>query len=196
MNKNRDTWPGDNEPTRPVPNIAHDNAQPYAPHPSGQGPYARPWPGDGRGQQPPTGSSGTPPKSGWSKKKTLLAGAGVLLFGIIIGSCGASGGTETTSTPAPTETETVEVPGPERVVEKEVEVPVTPDSCLEALDLAEQGFDLASQTISIMNDALQAAANLNVAGIESATAQLEVLQPELESIVGPMNEAKAECRAS
>jgi len=81
-----------------------------------------------------------------------------------------------------TQARTVTAEGPERVVEKQVKVPTTPASCLEALSLAEQAFDLAADAMGQLQDR-------DLAGMNSTTADLKRLGPKL-------NAAKAECRSN
>jgi hypothetical protein len=88
----------------------------------------------------------------------------------------------------------VTVPGPERIVEKRVEV--TPQSCLTALDLSGEGFGYAGQIIGYLNDAVQAAGRLNAAGLREANANMEVVSPKFSALVPKAKAAEAECRAS
>lgn len=133
----------------------------------------------------------TKPKTRKRWIKPTAIGAGAFIFGALIGAAGE---------PTPetvTVTKEVEVPVEKIVTEEvEVEVPVTPEACLEALDLNEQGFDLASEAMGYMGEALDAAANFDIAGLEAATAELEVVNPKMTALADPMNAAKAECRAS
>lgn len=135
----------------------------------------------------------TQPKTRKRWIKPTAIGAGAFLIGALIGAAGQ---------PEPeTVTKEVEVPVEKIVTETiteevEVEVPVTPEACLEALDLSEQGFDLASQAMGYMSQAMTAASEFDIAGIEAATVELEVLNPQITALADPMNAAKAECRAS
>jgi hypothetical protein len=95
--------------------------------------------------------------------KIKLAGAataGLLLFGMGT-AAGASGGVkDDVPTPTPTVTETVK----SAPVEKRIEVVTSPPECIEALDLSQQGFTYAAEAMGYLNDAVQAAGRLNVAG--------------------------------
>lgn len=129
-------------------------------------------------------------------KKSKVIGAsvaGLLIFGI--GSAaGASGSTpESAPAPAPTVTATVTAPAPAPVVKT---VEKTPESCLTALKLGEQAFDYAAESMGYMNEALQAAGRMNVAGLEAANEKLKILNPKMSALSGPANAAKAECRAA
>lgn len=118
-----------------------------------------------------------PPKKAWWKKPVVIMPAAALLLGLGIGS--ASAKTETVEVE-----KRVEVPGPERVVTKEVKVnvPSTPASCLEALDLNEQAFSYASESLGYVLKGQYANAN-------AITEKMKALTPRA-------NAAKAECRAS
>lgn len=131
---------------------------------------------------------------------TPVIGTTALLFGVGIGAAGSSGEATADAPDAPTATETItaspepaptvtETAEPEVItetetvteeVEVEVEVAVTPDSCLSALDAGDESIDLLSQGIDIAADAMYAASIMDVAGIESANAQIEALTPQLE----------------
>jgi hypothetical protein len=133
---------------------------------------------------PPT----TPPKKKqWFKNPLLLIPVGTLLLGLSIG--GAK--TETVEV-------TKEIPGPERTVTKEVKVnvPTTPAACIEALSLYEQVVDYSGEALGYSNDALQAAARLDAAGIEAAGSKMKSLTPKLQAMTPKVNAAKAECRAA
>lgn len=108
------------------------------------------------------------------------AAAGVL--GIAIGSASA-GGTPPAAAPAETIVETREI---------EVAAP----SCIEALDAADAGFDLASRMGYVMQDFLTAAAELDVAAMEAGNADLEQINTELVPVMGDYLAAKEECRAA
>lgn len=142
----------------------------------------------------------TRPKKSSKNKALLWVGLPVLL----LASCGmgaamgASG--EVEPEPAPTVTVSAEPePAPTVTVTAEPvveEVEVTPQRCLEALALADQGFTLAGESMGVMVEAINAASEFNVAGIEQATGDLGDLTTELNDVAGPYNAAKAACRAS
>lgn len=117
----------------------------------------------------------TPPKQ---SKAKYIVGASLLAFGLLMGTAiGASG--------KPKEIIT-EVPGPERVVTKEVtkevKVPVTPKACLEALDINEAAFTQLATSLQYITDM----------DFESAKAS----NAKVSAMVPKSNAAKAECRAS
>lgn len=115
-----------------------------------------------------------PKKQAWWKKPAVLLPVGALLLGTAIG---------TANTPKPVEV-VKEVPGPERVVEKEkrVEVPVTPASCMTALDLNEEAFSGLAKSMSLVTEGDYSGAKAN--------------NETVARLVPKVNAAKAECRAS
>ena len=126
---------------------------------------------------------GPKPKPWWKKAVVILPVA-TLVLGLGLG---------TMNRPDP-----VQVPGPERIVNHEVEkrVEVTPQSCLTALDLSAEGFSYAGDIIGYLNDAVQAAGRLNVEGLEKANANMEVVSPKFDALVPKAKAANAECRAA
>ena len=114
-----------------------------------------------------------------------VAGALALFIGIAIG-----------SSSEPKTVEVIKEVPVEKIVTKTVEKPVTPQSCLTALDLSEEGFTYSAEAMGYMNDALQAAGKLNVAGLTKANADLEKVSPKMKQLSAPMKTASAECRAA
>lgn len=123
----------------------------------------------------------------------ILVPAAALVFGLVLGSA-AAGSPEPAAAPAPI-TKTVEVPV-EKIVTKTVEVNKTPEACLTALDLSETAFGYAADSISHMNDALQAAGTFDVDGINAASERMKKVNAKMEKVTGPLNAAKDSCRAS
>jgi hypothetical protein len=128
------------------------------------------------------------PKGAWWKKPIVWLPVAALLLG---GAIGASG------QPDPVEV-VKEVPGPERVVTKTVDKPVevTPEACLKALDLSEQGFSYSAEAMGYMSDALTAASKFDVAAMQKANADLEGVSPKMKELTTPMRSAATECRAA
>jgi hypothetical protein len=120
----------------------------------------------------------TPPKKkGWRIRHIAAAyGIGGLILGSALAAA-AQGEPETV-------TVTKEVPGPERIVEKEkrVEVPVTPQSCLTALTLNEEAFTGLATSMQLVMDADYSGAKAN--------------NDKVSALVPKVNAAKSECRAS
>lgn len=122
----------------------------------------------------------------YGKKPVVFLPVIALLLGIGIGSGNA---------PEPV-TVTKEVPGPERIVEKEVEVqvPVTPEACTTYIDLSEQAFSYTSEAMGYMRDAMEGVSVMDVSVVEKATADLQVVQPKIEALSSEVLDAKAACR--
>ena len=122
----------------------------------------------------------------------VAVGAVALLIGIAIGA---------SDTPKTVEV-VKEVPGPERVVTKEVtkevkvDVPVTPASCLTYITLSEEGFGYAGDAMGHLSDALSAASEFNVPAMEAANVKLKAVTPKMNDLAPRSNAAKAECRAA
>lgn len=109
---------------------------------------------------------------------------------------------KTVTVPGPVVTKTVKVPGPERIVTKTIEVKVpgpatntTPDACLKALDLADEGFGYAGDGFEAAADALTAVSTLDVDGINAATEKLNTAGEGVGAISADYNTAKAACRS-
>lgn len=109
----------------------------------------------------------TPKKKRWYTKPIVLLPALALIVGAGIGSAGQKAPEVVTETKTVTETETVEV---------------TPASCLEALDLNEEAFDYASESLGHI-----AAGDFDAA--RESTERMGTLTPRV-------NAAKESCRAS
>jgi hypothetical protein len=112
------------------------------------------------------------------KRRAWIIPVIALALGLIIGGASTAG-----AKPEPVEV-VKEVPGPERTVEKrvEVKVPTTPAACLNALTINEQAFTYLSESMDHILSADYAAAN-------RSTERVKALVPK-------SNAAKAECRAS
>lgn len=89
----------------------------------------------------------------------------------------------------------VSIPGPERVVEHRVEVPIVPQVCLEALDLADQGFGHSAAAMSHAQDGFIAISEYDSKGLEEATRGMESSADKLNALAPRYNAAKAACRA-
>lgn len=128
----------------------------------------------------------------WKRKWVPFAAIGAvgLLVGFGIGEAGKAAPSQKAPAPAVTVTAT---PSPAPTVTKTVEV--TPASCLKALDLSEQGFTYAAEAMGYMSDALTAASEFNVAGLQKANADLDRVSPKMKELTTPMKSASAECRA-
>lgn len=110
--------------------------------------------------------------------------AAALAVGVLIGSGSAK-----------TEIQTVEVP---KEVTKTVtkEVPTTPQSCLDAISYAEQGFDYAAEGFGYSSDAIKAVSEFDVAGVQAANSGMQEVQGKMAALNPLLQAAKADCRAA
>lgn len=118
----------------------------------------------------------------------LIAG----LFGVTVGVSSAS------LTPAEPEVRTMtkEIPGPERIVTKEVKVEVTPQSCKDAIGYARDGFDLSSRSMSVVVDFLEATSTFDVDEMQSGPGRLQSLNAELRELTPLFQVTSGLCEAS
>lgn len=129
-----------------------------------------------------------PQKKRWFKNPLLLIPVGALILGF---SAGAS------TTPEPvTVVETKEVPGPERTVTTEVEVPVTPPECIEALDLAADMIGNLAEVGTLASDGVMAAYNRNGPELEAVTSKVTALNQKITDGTPAVGAATQACRAS
>lgn len=111
----------------------------------------------------------TPKKKRWFTKPVVLLPVAALIVGVGVGSAGQKAPETIVETKTVTETVTEEVE-------------VTPASCLEALDLNEEAFDYASESLGHIAAGDFAAAN-------RSTERMGTLTPRV-------NAAKESCRAA
>lgn len=95
--------------------------------------------------------------------------------------------TDPTPTPAPTVTVTAEP--------VEVEVEKTPDSCLRALDLADEGFDITFRVFGYFGPAIQAVLDMNLSKMNQINRKIRKATKRMGKIGPKYNAAKAECKA-
>ena len=122
---------------------------------------------------PTTPTPAAPKRRRWITPTITI---GALVAGFAIGA-GASG------------VATAEAPEPEVITETitEVEtvtetVEVTPQVCLDAIASARDGFTIAADVMYVIYPAIEAAFYQDIAGLEAATADIEALSAELNSI--------------
>lgn len=128
-------------------------------------------------------------------KRPWFAPVAIAAAGLLIGFGIGENAHPRPTTPAPAPTVTVTAtPTPAPAVTKTVEV--TPEACLTALDLSEQGFTYSAEAMGYMSDALTAAGEFDVAALQKANADLDTLNPKLKALTGPMKTAATECRAA
>src|SRR5690625_2424915 len=121
---------------------------------------------------PTTPTPAAPKRRRWI---TPTIAIGTLVAGFAIGA-GASGAA-TAEAPEP-EVITETITEVETVTET-IEVEVTPAVCLDAINSARAGFNVASDLMNVLAPALEAAFYQDIAGMEAAIDDLEVLTAEL-----------------
>lgn len=107
-------------------------------------------------------------------KNTLLA-LGAVFGLILVGASGYGIGQSSADTVVKTETETVEV-------EVEVEVEKASQSCVDALDYAEDIIHTAAVGMSTAGDMIEAAGTFNVPALEAGTETLNSLTDEVDEL--------------
>lgn len=100
-----------------------------------------------------------------------------------------------------TERVEVAVPGPERVVEvpgpeRTVTVPTTPEACLRALDLADQGLTLAGEGMGHAAAGFTAISQYDAEALEDATAGMRRTTTKIRAVTPEYHQTRDECRAS
>lgn len=143
-------------------------------------------------------------------KKHIIGYAATTVVALAIGAAASGGeGTETAtaSEPVPTPTVTVTQP-PQPPVTETVEVEVTPQACLDALDYAGQLLEgsaefanITGRTLPLIEQALMAGLDYDVAAVEAITAELDSINADLDALIANMPddtavaEAASACRA-
>jgi hypothetical protein len=123
------------------------------------------------------------PSSTKPKRSKLpgIVGIVALIAGITIG---ASGGESEAATPtAKVETKTVT-----ETVEK------TPQACLDALDVADEGFEVSSELVGTAGKAFAAISELDVAELHKLNADMDPLTGKLNKLAPRYVAAKEACR--
>lgn len=131
-----------------------------------------------------------PPKPKRQWKLPTAIGATALLIGVGIGTSAAGGVPETPEPEVITETETVT-----EEVEVEVEVERTPQSCLTAIDYAEEAIGYSSDIINTLSVGIEYYLDGDISGIEASTAQVESLTGDVERITPDYQAARDDCRS-
>jgi hypothetical protein len=70
-----------------------------------------------------------------------------------------------------------------------------PQACLDALDAADEGFDIAADFAGILQDAVEAVAAFDAEGIRKASKKLDKINERLDSVSSDYVAAKSECRS-
>jgi hypothetical protein len=172
-----------NEAERPLPDYTIPEAtRPPSPYFTGDpATPAGPWTGTAEASKPKR------------RRRWLWPILAVLLFLAGVGIGSANKGTPAAD-PLATPQATVTVTPPAVTTTKTVEK--APPACVEALDIASEGFRLAAESLSYSNDATQAAARLDAAGIRKATAGTESVTAKLNVLAPKLATASSACRAA
>lgn len=78
---------------------------------------------------------------------------------------------------------------------EEVQVEVTPQACLDALDDADTALVMAGDGFSVVADAFGASADLDVYALEVALGELESMTPLMEAAMDTYVASSTQCRA-
>lgn len=147
-------------------------------------------------EQAPAGQNPSPaPK----KDRSWLRTAGLAVAAAVIGYGAAGGAPAAPEAQVVTETveKRVEVPVEvpvEKIVEKRVEV--ASPACLEALDLAAEGFGIAANYVGLIEPAARAGLDQDVDAINSIIGKMEVNGQLLSELTPAAAAASEKCRAT
>jgi len=72
----------------------------------------------------------------------------------------------------------------------------TPESCIKALDLADEGFSAAADAIGAATDGLTAASEFSSSGLSRASDDMEEASDEIVALAPKYKAAQQECRDS
>ena len=124
--------------------------------------------------------------------KQMLTFVGLPLVAFILGmAAGGDSSDEPAAAPEP------EVRTETKTVTEEVEVPVTPQACYDALDSAESIVSgTMADVMTTVSEAFESASVLDAAGMEAAMTELDELTVQIENQVAEYNPAAAECRST
>jgi len=74
-------------------------------------------------------------------------------------------------------------------------VEVAPQSCLDALDLADRGFTYSAEAMDAAAEGFDAASRFDVAGLNTAAARISAAGDKIQGITADYLAAKADCRS-
>lgn len=133
------------------------------------------------------------------KKRTLAAliAAPVVIAGVWTAASASDNNATDAATYATTHPVVAPAPAPTVTVTTTVAVPTVPQSCLDALDAADNAITTAGEGFSILADAMRAASNFDVDGITNADARLKALNMEkLTPALDAYKTARDTCKAA
>lgn len=126
-----------------------------------------------------------------SKKTVTIATIGGLLLGIGVGAAGNTAPTPTASTPTIV-TRTV-TPEPSTITKT---VEVVPQACNDALDVADKGFALSSESMGYAGQAFNAVAGGDLASLKRFNAEMTRVTGELGDLAPKYQRLKQECHTA
>jgi hypothetical protein len=86
-------------------------------------------------------------------------------------------------------------PEPNTVTKTEI-VEVAPQSCLDAIDLADEGFTYSAEAMDAAADGFGAASRFDVAGLNAASDRISAAGGKIQGITADYQTAKADCRSA
>ena len=129
------------------------------------------------------------PKPKGSKRFGWVAAGLFALGGLTLGGLVGGSGDTTATMPSPMPAATVTTTASAEPVEK------TPQSCLDALDYADQGFEYAAKVLGYVEDAINAILSYDVARINRITDKVNGVSEKMGDLSPKYNAAKTDCRA-
>lgn len=88
------------------------------------------------------------------------------------------------------------VPTVTATVNKTTAMEVTPQVCLDALDIADEGFTVASEAMFAAQGTVEALLESDLAGMEQSNAELSAAAAKLGPLADRYNDAKGDCRTA
>jgi hypothetical protein len=137
-------------------------------------------------QQPPRRVKGK------SRKRWILPVV-CLVGGIILGSAGAASSRPSVSEAAPAPTPTVTATA--TVTAEPIIKEVTPQACIDALDIAAEAIGLFSTYPGMASEAVQAAGTFDTEGLNTVTEKLQTFNGKLDKLTPKIGPPTRECRA-
>jgi len=128
-------------------------------------------------------------------KAPLIIALAALVVGVMLGGLLFGGSSKSSSAKADKPVAAV-TSTPQPAVTQVVEKSSVPKECLDALDEADRGFDLASDMSSEFRDAITAIQLSDVDGMNTATKHIQKINSSLGTLSPQYNADKLICRAA
>lgn len=87
-------------------------------------------------------------------------------------------------------------PSPAEVQTQTITQDKTPQSCIDYIEHAEEGFSLAQESMTYAGEAFQAIADFDMAAARQASDDMRSVKPKLDALAPLIQQAEADCRAS